>query len=99
VSFEEAPVRNASSSFAVHTDRLGTGVAGLILFTCAALSDGLARAHIASRGVICGADRIPHCGWCYSAAGLVLAGLAAFALALGPAANLRKLGLLQIKAS
>lgn len=77
-------MRNASHTIAVHTDRIGTGLVGLILFTCAALLASLAQAHIASRGVICGADRIPHCGWCYSAAGFALAGLAAFAVALGP---------------
>ncbi|MBW8812953.1 MAG: hypothetical protein JF588_05960 [Caulobacterales bacterium] len=91
-------MRNASQSIAVHTDRIGTGLAGLLFLTCAALSGGLAWAHIASRGAICGADRIPHCGWCYSAAGFALAGLAAFALAFGPGAALQKLGLLQIKA-
>jgi hypothetical protein len=97
-SSEEVPLRNASRSIAVHTDRIGTGFIGLILFTSAALSEGLARAHIASRGVICGADRIPHCGWCYGAAGLALAGLAAFALAFAPARGFGKTGLLQIKA-
>jgi hypothetical protein len=88
-------MRNASHFIAVHTDRIGTGLIGLMLFTCAALSQALARGHIAGRGVICGADRIPHCGWCYGAAGFALAGLAAFLLASRAS---RKLGLLQIKA-
>ncbi len=77
-------MRHASNPIAAYADRIGTGFIGLILFTSAALSEGLAQEHIASRAVICGAARIPHCGWCYSAAGFALAGLAAFAVAFAP---------------
>ena len=72
--------------------RLGAGLTGLVLTASAALAADLAREHMAFVGAICGASSNPHCGWCYGAAGLVLAGLAAFAVALRPA------GLSQIKA-
>ena len=36
-------------------------------------------------GAVCGAGPHPHCGWCLGAASLVMAGLAAFAVAVrGP---------------
>lgn len=90
-------MRHVSKAIVRNSDRFGVAVGGLILFALAALSWALAQEHIAGRGVICGAGGIPHCGWCYGAAGFALAGLAAFALAFGPAAALRKLGLLEIK--
>lgn len=65
--------------------RLGAGVTGLALTASAVLAADLAREHMAFVGAICGASSNPHCGWCYSAAGLALAGLAAFAVALRPA--------------
>lgn len=65
--------------------RLGAVLTGLVLTTSAALAADLAREHMAFVGVMCGSGAIPHCGWCYGAAGLVLAGLAAFAVALRPA--------------
>jgi hypothetical protein len=63
--------------------RLGAGLVGLVLTLAASLAAALAREHMASLGTICGANP-PHCGWCYSAAGLVLAGLAAFTYAARP---------------
>ena len=74
--------------------RLGAAVVGLILTASAALAADLAREHMAFVGAICGASSLPHCGWCYGAASLVLAGLAAFIAAAGG----RDSGLLQIKA-
>jgi len=64
--------------------RLGAGLVGLVLTLAASLSAALAREHMASLGTICGANPHIHCGWCYSAAGLVLAGLAAFTYAARP---------------
>ena len=64
--------------------RLGAGVLGGILTASAALAADLAREHMAFVGAICGASAYPHCGWCYGAASLVLAGLAAFAVAARP---------------
>jgi hypothetical protein len=72
--------------------RLGAALTGLALAASAALAADLAREHMAFVDAICGASPSPHCGWCHGAAGLVLAGLAAFAVALRPA------GLSQIKA-
>jgi hypothetical protein len=67
------------------TFRAGAGAAGGVLLASAALAADLARDHMILFGTICGADHVPHCGWCYSAAGLAIAGLAAFAVALAPA--------------
>jgi hypothetical protein len=71
--------------------RLGSGLIGLILTTAAYLSAELARDHMASLGTMCGAGPHPHCGWCYSAASLLLVGLAAFAHATRPRASLSKI--------
>lgn len=65
-------------------ERLTTGLLGATLMASAAVSAGLARDEIASRGVVCGIDHL-HCGWCYGAVGFVLAGLTALAVALRPA--------------
>lgn len=62
--------------------RLGAGLVGGMLLTAASLAASLARDHMISLGTICGAGSHPHCGWCYGAASLVLAGLAAFSVAL-----------------
>jgi hypothetical protein len=83
--------------------RTGVAILGATLTGAAALSADFARMHMLSLGTVCGADPHPHCGWCFGAASLGLAGLAAFYLALAPArarplAN-RKSGLLQIKAA
>lgn len=64
--------------------RFGTGLVAAILLLAALLAAGLARDHMAALGSICGASSYPHCGWCYGAAGLFTAGLAAFAVALRP---------------
>jgi len=77
--------------------RLGAALTGVIMMTSAALAADLARAHMLAIGTICGASSHPHCGWCFGAAGLVLAGLAAFFAALAPASQARRTGLLQIK--
>lgn len=68
-------------------ERLATGLLGASFLTSAALSAGLARDHMALRGVICGVEQVPHCGWCYTAAALALAGLAAWVTALSPAGS------------
>ena len=82
--------------FAATEDQLfsaGCAVTGLTLAAGAALAADLARDHMMLLGEICGAAAShPHCGWCYAAAGLASAGLAAFAVALRPA------GLREVKA-
>lgn len=75
--------------------RLGAGGIGAIFIASSALAADLARQHMAVLGTICGAGSDPHCSWCYGAASLVLAGLAAFLYAARPPRNW---GLLQIKA-
>jgi hypothetical protein len=65
--------------------RAGAATVGAVLLASAGLAADVAREHMVFLGTICGASPIPHCGWCYGAAGLVLAGLAAFASALAPA--------------
>ncbi|MEW5685378.1 MAG: hypothetical protein AB1942_10700 [Pseudomonadota bacterium] len=75
--------------------RLGAGLSGLAFLAGAQLAWQEAQAHMALLGTICGAGIHPHCGWCYGAASLVLAGLAGFAYALRPNSNAR---LFQIKA-
>ena len=66
--------------------RLGAALTGTVLMASAALAGELARDHMVVLGAICGAGPDPHCGWCFGAAGLVLAGLAAFGLAIRPRA-------------
>lgn len=61
--------------------RLGAGVIGLVLLAAGSLAASLAGEHMIQLGTICGGGAQPHCGWCYAAVGLGLAGLAAFALA------------------
>jgi len=74
--------------------RLGAAIVGVIFMVGAAMAWDAAREHMALLGTICGAGPHPHCGWCYGAASLVLAGLAGFAYAARPNSNIR---LLQIK--
>jgi hypothetical protein len=62
--------------------RAGAGTVGGVLLASAGLAADFAREHMALVGVICGQAAVPHCGWCYAAAGLFLAGLASFAVAL-----------------
>lgn len=64
--------------------RLGAALAGVLLSASAALSADLAAQHMRVLGVICGASPHPHCGWCYGAVSLGLAGLTAFAYAVRP---------------
>ncbi len=64
--------------------RVGAGTVGGVLLASAGLAADLARDHMSLLGTICGANPVPHCGWCYGTAGLALAGLAAFAVALRP---------------
>ena len=87
--------------------RTGAALTGATLTASAILAADLARMHMASIGTVCGAGPHPHCGWCLGAASLVLAGLAAFRLALAPLrtrtarirpASARKAGLFEIKA-
>jgi hypothetical protein len=75
--------------------RLGAAFVGVVFLAGGSLAWDMARAHMALLGTICGAGPHPHCGWCYGAASLVLAGLAGFAYAIRPNA---RAGLLQIKA-
>lgn len=65
--------------------RTGAGTVGGILVASSGIAADLAREHMTLLGTICGAGPDPHCGWCYGAAGLLLTGLAAFALAIAPA--------------
>lgn len=78
--------------------RLGAAFTGVVMMVSAALAADFAREHMLAIGTICGAGPHPHCGWCFGAAGLVLAGLAAFYVALEPVGAIRKAGLFQIKA-
>jgi len=78
-------MRRPHMSIDATLERLGTGLLGLVLMASALLSATLARDDAAVRGVICGIDPIPHCGWCYGAVGFALAGLTAFGLAVWPA--------------
>jgi hypothetical protein len=64
--------------------RTGAGTVGGVLLTSAGFAADLARDHMVVLGTVCGAGQTPHCGWCFGAAGLALAGLAAFAAALAP---------------
>jgi hypothetical protein len=64
--------------------RAVAGAAGGVLLASAGLAADFARSHMTLLGTVCGASPVPHCGWCYGAASLVLAGLAAFAVALAP---------------
>lgn len=73
--------------------RIGAGVAGVMLTASAALAADLARDHMTLIGTICGAGPHPHCGWCFGAAGLAMAGLAAFAVAIRPSLSLIKVKL------
>ena len=61
--------------------RLGAGLVGGVLLAAASLAASLAWDHMSRLGTICGDVAQPHCGWCYAAAGLGLAGLAAFVMA------------------
>jgi len=65
--------------------RLGAALSSLIFLVSAELAGDLAGGHMDAIGTICGAANAPHCLWCFGAAGLVLAGLAAFAVAIRPA--------------
>lgn len=78
-----------------HYLRFGAALSSLVFFSSAWLAFGLARDHMAALGTICGAASAPHCGWCFGAAGLVLAGLAAAAYAVR---EFRNNGLFKIKA-
>ena len=70
--------------------RLAAVLSGFALTASAVLAADLAREHMARLGALCGAAPHPHCGWCYAAAALALAGLAAFAAALRPAPARRR---------
>ena len=78
--------------------RMGAGMVGNVLLASAGLAAELARDHMTLLGTVCGANPVPHCGWCLGAASLGLAGLAAFAVALAPPSRGRNSALRQIKA-
>ena len=63
--------------------RAGAALTGVVLTLSAALAADLARGHMLALGAICGTGANPHCGWCLGGAGLALAGVVAFAFALG----------------
>lgn len=79
-----------------HFLRFGAALSSLVFFASAGLSFELARDHMAALGAICGAASAPHCGWCFGAAGLAIAGLAA---AVHAVAGNRNTGLFKIKAA
>ena len=64
--------------------RAGAGTVGGVLLASAGLAADLARDHMILLGTVCGPNPVPHCGWCFGAAGLAIAGLAAFAAAMAP---------------
>jgi hypothetical protein len=67
--------------------RLAAFLGATTLFVLAAQAFALARRHMALIGDICGAaPETLHCAWCFVAAGLALAGLAALIFALRPTA-------------
>ena len=72
--------------------RSGAGTVSIVLLASAGLAADLARDHMVVLGTVCGAASTPHCGWCYGAAGLALAGLAAFAAALHDTSGASTLG-------
>ncbi|HEX5265080.1 MAG TPA: hypothetical protein VFW13_16235 [Phenylobacterium sp.] len=61
--------------------RASAGATGVILIAAAARAAELACARMAAMGSLCGASVAHHCGWCFGATGLALAGLAALAAA------------------
>lgn len=77
-------MRRPAHTFEDVAFRSGAGTVGGVLLASAALAADLARDHMVVLGTICGASPSPHCGWCFSAAGLALAGLVAFTTALAP---------------
>ena len=71
------------NSLTVQERRLAIGalaVLGLTLFACGAVATQIAIEHMARDAAICGPLN-GHCGWCYGAAGLIIAALAAIGLA------------------
>lgn len=62
--------------------RLGLAAAGLL--TAGLFAAERAGAHMAALKAICGGGDHPHCAWCYAAAALIFAGLAALTLAASP---------------
>lgn len=67
--------------------RLGAALTGVLLTASAAIAGDLALTHMRAIGAICGASQAPHCGCCFGAASLGLAGLAAIAWAARPRAE------------
>lgn len=70
--------RIAALQIAIAQPRAAIRLIGLLSWASAGLSGLLAWEHATFRGPICGAGLIPHCGWCFGAAGFALVGLAAF---------------------
>ena len=64
--------------------RGGTAALGLVLMASAYLAAEPHGSHQHLLGAICGAGHAPPCGWCYGAAGLAFAGLAALLASLSP---------------
>jgi hypothetical protein len=61
---------------------VGPALLGLTALASAGICGLLAEDHVILRGAICGGARITHCGWCFGATGLAVAGLAALAAAI-----------------
>lgn len=72
-----------------YVERVTTGFLGASFLASAALAAGLAQDEMALTGVVCGLGQAPHCGWCYGAVSLALAGFTALALAVRPVARRR----------
>jgi hypothetical protein len=70
--------------------RATAAVTGLAALVAAAMALDLARAHSVFSQAVCGVGAVPHCGWCFTAAGLSLASLGAFGAAVSPAGATRK---------
>lgn len=97
-AFLELRMRHRSALIEDSALRLGAVLTGVTFLVSAWLAVDLARGHMATLGTICGASNAPHCGWCFGAAVLVLAGLAAFVYAMAkPSPGFRRSGLLQVK--
>lgn len=62
--------------------RAGLAAAALLAAGLFALERAIA--HMAALKAICGGGSNPHCGWCFAAAGLIAAGLAALAVSTSP---------------
>jgi hypothetical protein len=75
-------MRRAANAIEQQLMALGAAATGVLFTAGAALAAEQAQAHMLALGTICGAGSHPHCGGCFGAAGLGMAGLAGFVAAL-----------------